>query len=232
MASLQIMSNDMIRIGDWVEMPQANADGDVIDIALHIVKIQNWDKTISTIPTSKFISESFKNWRGMSDSGGRRIKRSLHLDMSSIRFLTDEEVERHSRREVLRDYMRGKRDELAENTTEKADMDPGVIPDVRRLTNAGTFRAYVFHYLKAHPMIHDDMTLIVRQLAPGPKGLPIQIYCFSNDTVWATYETLQADIFDHLIAILPEFGIRAFQEPSGADLDRLAGAKGEGDRRS
>jgi len=231
-ASLQIMSNDMIRIGDWVEMPQANADGDVIDIALHIVKIQNWDKTISTIPTSKFISESFKNWRGMSDSGGRRIKRSLHLDMSSIRFLTDEEVERHSRREVLRDYMRGKRDELAENTTEKADMDPGVIPDVRRLTNAGTFRAYVFHYLKAHPMIHDDMTLIVRQLAPGPKGLPIQIYCFSNDTVWATYETLQADIFDHLIAILPEFGIRAFQEPSGADLDRLAGAKGEGDRRS
>jgi miniconductance mechanosensitive channel len=231
-ASLQIMSNDMIRIGDWVEMPQANADGDVIDIALHIVKIQNWDKTISTIPTSKFISESFKNWRGMSDSGGRQIKRSLHLDMSSIRFLTDEEVERHSRREVLRDYMRGKRDELAENTTEKADMDPGVIPDVRRLTNAGTFRAYVFHYLKAHPMIHDDMTLIVRQLAPGPKGLPIQIYCFSNDTVWATYETLQADIFDHLIAILPEFGIRAFQEPSGADLDRLAGAKGEGDRRS
>ena len=231
-ASLQIMSNDMIRIGDWVEMPQANADGDVIDIALHIVKIQNWDKTISTIPTSKFISESFKNWRGMSDSGGRQIKRSLHLDMSSIRFLTDEEVERHSRREVLRDYMRGKRDELAEYTTEKADMDPGVIPDVRRLTNAGTFRAYVFHYLKAHPMIHDDMTLIVRQLAPGPKGLPIQIYCFSNDTVWATYETLQADIFAHLIAILPEFGIRAFQEPSGADLDRLAGAKGEGDRRS
>ncbi len=231
-ASLQIMSNDMIRIGDWVEMPQATADGDVIDIALHIVKIQNWDKTVSTIPTSKFISESFKNWRGMSDSGGRQIKRSLHLDMSSIRFLTDEEVERHSRREVLRDYMRGKRDELAEYTTKKADMDPGVIPDVRRLTNAGTFRAYVFHYLKAHPMIHDDMTLIVRQLAPGPKGLPIQIYCFSNDTVWATYETLQADIFDHLIAILPEFGIRAFQEPSGADLDRLAGAKGEGDRRS
>ena len=228
-ASLQIMSNDMIRIGDWVEMPQANADGDVIDIALHIVKIQNWDKTISTIPTSKFISESFKNWRGMSDSGGRQIKRSLHLDMSSIRFLTDEEIERHSRREVLREYMRSKRDELAKYTTEKAGMDAGVIPDVRRLTNAGTFRAYVFHYLKAHPMIHDDMTLIVRQLAPGPKGLPIQIYCFSNDTEWANYETLQADIFDHLIAILPEFGIRAFQEPSGADLERLGGSKGERD---
>ena len=231
-ASLQIMSNDMIRIGDWVEMPQANADGDVIDIALHIVKIQNWDKTISTIPTSKFISESFKNWRGMSDSGGRQIKRSLHLDMSSIRFLTDEEIERHSRREVLREYMRGKQDELAKYTTEKAGMDPGVIPDVRRLTNAGTFRAYVFHYLKAHPMIHDDMTLIVRQLAPGPKGLPIQIYCFSNDTEWANYETLQADIFDHLIAILPEFGIRAFQEPSGADLERLGGTQGERERRS
>ena len=225
-ASLQIMSNDMIRIGDWVEMPQANADGDVIDVALHTVKIQNWDKTISTIPTSKFIGESFKNWRGMSESGGRQIKRSLNLDMSTIHFLTDEEIERLSRREVLREYMQRKREELAQHATEKAGMNPDVIPDMRRLTNAGTFRAYVFHYLKAHPMIHDDMTLIVRQLAPGPQGLPIQIYCFSNDTEWATYETLQADIFDHLIAILPEFGIRAFQEPTGTDFGRLRGEAG------
>ena len=231
-ASLQIMSNDMIRIGDWVEMPQANADGDVIDIALHTVKIQNWDKTISTIPTSKFIGESFKNWRGMSESGGRQIKRSLNLDLSSIRFLTEEEIERFSRRELLQGYMEQKREDLALAATEKAGMDPSVIPDVRRLTNAGTFRAYVVQYLKAHPMIHNDMTLIVRQLASGSKGLPIQVYCFSNDTVWANYETLQSDIFDHLIAILPDFGLRAFQEPSGADLERLGGSKEERDRRS
>ena len=223
-ASLQIMSNDMIRIGDWVEMPQANADGDVIDLALHTVKIQNWDKTISTIPTNKFISESFKNWRGMSESGGRQIKRSLSLDMSSIRFLTEEEVERHSRSELLREYIKQKREDLAQHTKEKVGMDPDVIPSTRRLTNVGTFRAYVFNYLKSHPMIHDEMTLIVRQLEPGPRGLPIQIYCFSNDIVWANYETLQADIFDHLIAILPEFGIRAFQEPAGTDLERLGGA--------
>ena len=223
-ASLQIMSNDMIRIGDWVEMPQANADGDVIDLALHTVKIQNWDKTISTIPTSKFISESFKNWRGMSESGGRQIKRSLSLDMSSIRFLTEEEVERHSRSELLREYIKQKREDLAQHTKEKVSMDPDVIPATRKLTNVGTFRAYVFNYLKSHPMIHDEMTLIVRQLEPGPRGLPIQIYCFSNDIVWANYETLQADIFDHLIAILPEFGIRAFQAPAGTDLERLGGA--------
>ena len=225
-ASLQIMSNDMIRIGDWVEMPQANADGDVIDIALHTVKIQNWDKTISTIPTSKFISESFKNWRGMSESGGRRIKRALNLDMSTIRFLTDEEIERFSRWEVLREHMKQKREELAQHATEKVGLDPEAIPHTRRLTNVGTYRAYLFNYLKAHPVIHDKMTLIVRQLEPGPKGLPIEIYCFSNDTDWVNFEGLQSDIFDHLIAILPEFGIRAFQEPSGTDLERLGTVSG------
>ena len=225
-ASVQIMSNDMIRIGDWVEMPQANADGDVIDIALHTVKIQNWDKTISTIPTNKFISESFKNWRGMSESGGRRIKRSLNLDMSTVRFLTEEEIERFSRLEVLREYVERKRAELVGQATEQPEGDPDVIPHIRRLTNVGTFRAYVFNYLKAHPTIHDGMTLIVRQLAPGPKGLPIEIYCFSNDTEWSNYEGLQADLFDHLIAVLPDFGIRAFQEPAGTDFERLSSVSG------
>ena len=223
-ASLQIMSNDMVRIGDWVEMPQANADGDVIDVALHTVKIQNWDKTISAIPTHKFISESFKNWRGMSESGGRRIKRALHLDMSTVGFLTEDDVERLSRYEVLRDYMREKREELAEHAEQagaQEDGDPNVIPQMRRLTNLGTFRAYVFNYLKAHPRIHDGMTLLVRQLDPGPKGVPIEIYCFSSDTEWVSYEGLQGDIFDHLIAILPEFGLRAFQEPAGSDFGRL-----------
>ena len=221
-ASLQIMSNDMIRIGDWVEMPQSNADGDVVDIALHTVKIQNWDKTITTIPTHKFISESFKNWRGMSESGGRRIKRSLHLDLSTVRFLTAEEVERLSRYELLRDYMKRKREELEEWQARKAAAGEDVVPERRRLTNVGTFRAYVFAYLKEHPLVHVGMTLLVRQLAPTPKGLPIELYCFTTDTAWATYEGIQGDIFDHLIAILPEFGLEAFQEPAGSDFARIA----------
>ena len=218
-ASLQIMSNDMIRIGDWVEMPQANADGDVIDIALHTVKIQNWDKTFSTIPTHRFISESFKNWRGMSESGGRRIKRALHIDVTTVRFLTEEEIEHLSRYELLRTYMRGKQVELAEHAETKAQElaadEDNWLPDQRRLTNIGTFRAYVAAYLAAHEGIHGDMTRLVRQLPPGPQGLPIELYCFTKDTAWASYEAVQADIFDHLLAILHEFGLEVFQEDFG-----------------
>lgn len=225
-ASLQIMSNDMIRIGDWVEMPQANADGDVIDIALHTVKIQNWDKTITTIPTHRFISESFRNWRGMSESGGRRIKRALHLDLSTVRFLADDEIGRLGKYELLREYMAKKQEELERHREEKRAAGDDIVPEVRRLTNAGTFRAYVFNYLEAHPLIHDEMTLLVRQLAPTPKGLPIEVYCFTNDTAWATYEGVQGDIFDHLLAILPEFGLEAFQEPAGSDFARIAGEGG------
>jgi miniconductance mechanosensitive channel len=219
-ASIQIMSNDMIRIGDWVEVPQSNADGDIIDIALHTVKIQNWDKTISTIPTHKFIGESFKNWRGMSESGGRRIKRALNVDVNTVRFLTDEELERLSRFEVLREYMKEKRAALADHAAASDGADD-VIPERRRLTNIGTFRAYVFNYLKAHPTIHDSMTLLVRQLPLGPQGVPLEIYCFSNDTDWGNYETLQGDIFDHLLSLLPEFGLKAFQEPAGSDFRKL-----------
>jgi len=217
-ASIQIMSNDMIRIGDWVSMPQANTDGDVIEIALHTVKIQNWDKTISTIPTHKFISESFKNWRGMTESGGRRIKRSLRLDMNSVRFLSDDEIERLSRYETLREYMIEARRKIESYNAAKATGEPGIIPEIRRLTNLGTFRLYVLHYLKANPRVSQEMTVLARQLEPGPKGVPIEIYCFSSDTAWANYEGLQADLFDHLIAILPEFGLKAFQEPSGSDF--------------
>jgi miniconductance mechanosensitive channel len=220
-ASIQIMSNDMIRIGDWVEVPQSNADGDIIDIALHTVKIQNWDKTISTIPTHKFIGESFKNWRGMSESGGRRIKRAIKLDVNTIRFLTEDEIENLSRFEVLRDYMKQRKGSLAEHAASHAAADSDSIPERRGLTNIGTFRAYVVNYLKAHPMIHSDMTLLVRQLDPGPQGVPIEIYCFSNDTDWVNYEDLQGDIFDHLFALLPEFGLRAFQEPTGSDFAKL-----------
>ena len=223
-ASVQIASNDMIRIGDWVSVPQAGCDGEVIDIALHTVKVQNWDKTISTVPTNKFISESFKNWRGMSESGGRRIKRSLRLDMNSVRFLSDEETEELSRRELLHEYMRDSVDRIARYNDAKAAGNPGVIPEIRRLTNLGTFRVYVQKYLEAHPKTHKGMTLMSRQLAPGPEGVPIEVYCFSNDTAWANYEAFQADIFDHLIAIIPEFGLRAFQAPGGSDFSRaLAG---------
>ena len=219
-ASVQIASNDMIRIGDWVSVPQAGCDGEVIDIALHTVKVQNWDKTISTVPTNKFISESFKNWRGMSESGGRRIKRSLRLDMNSVRFLGDEEIEELSRRELLHDYMRDSVGAIARYNSEQAAGNPEVIPEIRRLTNLGTFRVYVQKYLEAHPKTHKEMTLLTRQLAPGPEGVPIEVYCFANDTAWANYEGFQADIFDHLIATLPEFGLRAFQSPGGSDFNR------------
>ena len=219
-ASVQIMSNDMIRIGDWIEMPQAHADGDVIDIALHTVKIQNWDKTISAIPTHKFISESFKNWRGMSESGGRRIKRSIYLDMNSVHFLSEDELARLSRFEFLHEYLGAKQKDL-EIANARQMSGKGIKPDSRRLTNVGTFRAYVWHYLRGHPKIHQEMTLLVRQLQPGTQGLPLEIYCFSNDTNWANYEGLTADIFDHLISSLPEFGLDVFQEPAGRDLKIL-----------
>ena len=225
-ASIQIASNDMIRIGDWVSVPQAGSDGEVIDIALHTVKVQNWDKTISTIPTNKFITESFKNWRGMSESGGRRIKRSLRLDMNSVRFLTDDEIGELSRRELLQDYMRESVAAITRYNEEKAAGNPGVIPEIRRLTNLGTFRVYVQKYLEAHPKTHKDMTLLTRQLAPGPEGVPIEVYCFSNDTAWANYEGFQGDIFDHLIATLPEFGLRAFQAPGGSDFRKALGGRG------
>ncbi len=223
-ASIQIATNDMIQLGDWIEMPQAGVDGDVIDVALHTVKVQNWDKTISTIPTYKFIGESFKNWRGMSDSGGRRIKRSVQLDLNSIRFFSAEEVARLEEWGLLRDYLAQKSETLGQYNSE-AGRNPKINADIRRLTNVGTFRAYVLAYLKAHPKIHDrGYTFIVRQLAPTASGLPIEIYCFSNDQDWTRYEAIQSDIFDHIFAIVPEFGLRLFQDPTGADFTRLASA--------
>ncbi len=216
-ASIQIASNDMIRIGDWVEMPKYGADGDVIEIALHTVKIQNWDKTVTTIPTHAFSSDWFRNWRFMSESGGRRIKRDLFLDQGTIRFLTAEEADRFKRFDLLRDYIGSKEAELAEanRPIEEAHEDP---VNARRLTNVGTFRAYVFNYLKSDPRINQDMTLLVRQREPTPDGLPIQIYCFTATTKWGEYEGIQSDIFDHILAIVPEFGLRVFQHPSGQDV--------------
>ena len=218
-ASVQLTSNDMLRVGDWIEMPALNADGDVIDIALHTVKVQNWDKTITTIPTHRLISESFKNWRGMAEAGGRRIKRSIFIDQNGIRFLTGEEKNAFRRFQLLDEYLGHKQAELGEwnAAIEKAGRDE---VNARRVTNIGTFRAYVVEYLRANSHITKDMTLLVRQLDPTPKGLPIEIYCFTNTTDWNAYEDIQSDIFDHMLAILPEFGLRPFQEPSGLDLQR------------
>ncbi len=218
-ASIQITSNDIVRIGDWVEVPHVDANGAVIDIDLHTVRVQNWDKTISTIPTQRFIGEAFKNWRGVSESGGRRIKRAILIDVNSVRFLANEEVLALSRRELLRTYVGEKLDQMARHAA-AAGGEGGDIPSTTPLTNLEIFRTYVEGYLQAHPLTHKDMILMVRQLAPGPHGAPIEIYCFSNDTGWSNYEAFQSQIFDHLFAILPAFGLRAFQERSGSDLPR------------
>ena len=219
-ASVQLTAQDMVRVGDWIEMPQFGADGDVVDVQLHTVKVQNWDKTITTIPTHRLITDSFKNWRGMSQAGARRIKRSIFLDVSSIRFQTQDEVDHFTRFALLKDYIENKEQELAGyNEGLATEVDAEV--NRRRLTNAGTFRAYAYNYLKNHPKIHTGMTLIVRQLGPGPEGLPLEIYCFTNTTEWADYEDIQSDIFDHLLAIVPEFGLRLFQKPAGSDLANL-----------
>jgi miniconductance mechanosensitive channel len=221
-ASLQIASNDMLRVGDWIEMPSQGADGDVIDISLHTVKVQNWDKTISTIPTHRLISESFRNWRGMSESGGRRIKRAILLDQTSVRFLDHDERQRLRRIALIDEYLDQQRRELEDYNAqlEAGGKDP---VNNRRATNLGTFRAYVTAYLRSHPGVNQDMTLMVRQLDPTPLGLPMQVYCFAADVGWVPYENLAGDIFDHLLAVLPEFGLRIYQQPGSGDVTRALG---------
>lgn len=222
-ASVQISYNDIIRVGDWVEMPQLNADGEVIDIALHAIKVQNWDLTISTIPTRRFITDSFKNWRGMQESGGRRIKRSLYLDQNSVHFLSAKEIDHLRQFALLDDYLHDKLGELAEWNRRIAERGEAPL-NQRRVTNIGTFRIYIECYLRQHRRIHQGMTLMTRQLAPTADGLPLELYCFTNTTAWGEYEAIQSDIFDHLLAIVPEFGLRVFQHPSGVDLHNWATA--------
>jgi len=219
-ASLQISSNDLFKIGDWIEAPQFGADGDVVDIALHAVKIQNWDKTISIIPTHKLIDSAFRNWRGMSESGGRRIKRSLFIDMNSIRLCTEEMLDKFMRFEILTEYINGKIKEVTDHN-ESNKINTAELINGRRLTNVGTFRAYIEAYLQNNSKIHPEMTFLIRQLEPTSRGLPIQIYVFTNDTDWVRYEGIQADIFDHLLAIIPEFGLKVFQSPTGKDFSKL-----------
>jgi len=223
-ASMQIASSNMVRVGDWIEMKNLDANGDVTEIALYTVKVQNFDRTITTIPIRKLITEPMKNYRGMQESGGRRIKRALFIDQNSIRFLTDDERAKMASVDWLTDYLPKKAKEIAEWNNKLGDRAKNPV-NTRRFTNIGTFRAYVENYLRNHPGIHKGMTLLVRQMDPTPAGLPLEIYCFTNTTVWASFEQIQSDIFDHLYAVLPEFGLSAFQNPSGKDFRKLVVAE-------
>lgn len=219
-ASVQLASNDMLRVGDWISMPSADADGDVIDVALHTVKVQNWDKTISTIPTWRLISESFQNWRGMQDSGGRRIKRALHVDATRVGYLDDDALARLRKSRLLDEYLERKRTDIDKWNSDLGES--GTVPiNQRRLTNLGTFRAYAQAYIDAHPDIHPSMTRMVRVLDPTPQGIPVEVYCFTKTTAWLDYERIQGDLFDHLITILPEFGLALYQQPAGTDFAAL-----------
>ncbi|RLD69996.1 MAG: mechanosensitive ion channel family protein [Bacteroidetes bacterium] len=219
-ASIQLSANKMVNVGDWISMPKYNADGDVIDISLNTVKVQNWDKTIATIPTYALVSESFNNWKGMEDSGGRRIKRSINIDMNSVTFLDEAQIEKLGNFHLLKDYISNKQKEIAEYN-KSLQLEEGTVTNGRKMTNLGTFRKYLEEYLQHHPMISNEMTFLVRHLQPTDKGLPVEIYVFSKDQAWANYEAIQADIFDHTLAILPEFDLHVFQSPSGGDFQKL-----------
>ncbi len=221
-AGIQLSANDMLKLGDWLEMPKYGADGAVIDIGLTTVKVRNWDNTITTIPTWSLVSDSFKNWSGMSASGGRRIKRSLNIDTTSIHFLDEREQQRLIQARLLRPYMDSRYQEISEWNQQNA-ADHSVL-NLRKMTNIGTFRAYLQEYLRNHPRLRKDMTMMVRQLAPDANGLPIEIYCFTSTVVWAEYESIQADIFDHIFAVVDEFGLRIHQSPTGNDIRSLAAA--------
>ena len=220
-AGVQLAGNDMLRVGDWLQMDQVGADGAVVDMALNTVKIRNWDNTITTIPTWRLMSDSFKNWRGMSESGGRRIKRSLRIDTESIRFLSEAEIRELSRVQLLAPYLHSKMAEITtynhDFSTQAPEMADEVV-NLRQLTNIGTYRAYVNLYLRAHPKLRKDMTLMARMMEATAEGTPLEVYAFTDTTAWQEYEAIQGDIFDHLMAILPEFGLRAFQYPSGSDV--------------
>ncbi|MFU8780347.1 MAG: mechanosensitive ion channel family protein [Kiritimatiellia bacterium] len=216
-AGIQLSANRMLSVGDWLEMPKYNADGDVIEITLTTVKVRNWDCTITTVPTYALISEAFKNWRGMTDAGGRRIKRSIFLDMTSIHFLAPEEIQHLRRMQLITDYIDQKQQEIEADNQAKG-IDPASPANGRHLTNIGVLRAYLVTYLKNHTGLRQNMIQIVRQLQPTPQGIPLEIYAFTADTGWVAHEGVQSDIFDHILAVIPEFGLRIYQTPSGTDL--------------
>lgn len=219
-ASIQLTANDMVKIGDWISMPSHRADGDVIEVTLNTVKVQNWDKTISTIPTYALVSESFSNWRGMEESGGRRIKRHINIDMKSVKFCSAEMIEKFKKIQYIKNYIEEKEQEITEYNKQN-NIDETISVNGRRLTNFGTFRYYLEEYLGDHPNIHNDMTFLVRQMQPSELGIPIEVYVFSKDQAWSNYEKIQSDIFDHILAVIPEFELSVFQNPTGDDFNKL-----------
>ena len=220
-AGIQLIANKMVAPKDWIEMPKYGADGDVLEITLTTVKVQNFDNTITTIPTYALINESFKNWRNMNLSGGRRIKRYVNIDLGSIKFCSSEMLERLKRIQLINQYIQNRQEEILVYN-KKHQVDESTLVNGRRLTNIGIFRSYVEAYLRQHPVINKDMTFLIRQLSPSENGLPIEIYVFCKDTNWTAYEAIQADIFDHILAVVPEFDLRVFQEPSGSDFQKIA----------
>lgn len=217
-AGIQLSANNMLKLGDWLEMPKYGADGAVIDIGLTTVKVKNWDNTITSMPTYALVSDSFKNWSGMSASGGRRIKRSIFIDTTSIHFLSEEQQDKLQQAKLLNPYLVKRNHEIEEYNQHLSN---DFVLNQRQMTNIGTFRIYLAEYLRNHPMIRDDMTMMVRQLEPGAQGLPLEIYCFTNTVVWLEYEGIQSDIFDHIFAIVGEFGLRVYQSPTGNDVRSL-----------
>ena len=220
-SGVQLSANRMLGVGDWIEMPKYGVDGDIMEVGLTTVKIRNFDKTITTIPTQSLINESFKNWRGMTETGGRRIKRSVHIDISSVRFCDGEMLERYAKIQYISSYIEEKRTQLSQHN-QQANIDSSTLVNGRHLTNLGTFRAYIEAYLRNHPKISKDLTLLVRQLQPTAHGLPIEIYAFTNDTNWINYEGIQADIFDHILAAATGFDLQIFQDPTGADFQAIS----------
>lgn len=219
-ASIQVTTNDMVRVGDWIEMPKYGADGDVIEINLNTVKVQNWDKTITTIPTYYLITDSFKNWRGMQNAGGRRIKRAINVKISSIRYLTSDEIDRLKKIQLLKPYIEERQEEI-DRYNEQTQADRTMPVNGRNMTNVGLFRQYINRYTQSHPQIRQDMTLLVRQLQPTEHGLPIELYMFTADTRWAIYEGIMSDIFDHLLAAIKYFELEVFEAPASDDIRSL-----------
>jgi len=219
-ASIQVTTNDMVRIGDWITMPKYGADGDVLEINLTTVKVQNFDKTITTVPTYSLISDSFQNWRGMQNSGGRRIKRSVTIKQTSVRFLEENELETFKKIQGIASYIDKAQAEITEHNT-RLELDRSLRVNGRNLTNAGLYRKYIEWYLLSHPGINKDMSLMVRQLAPSSKGLPFEIYTFTNTVVWRDYENIMSDIFDHLISATKYFDLQIFEDVAGSDADAL-----------
>ena len=219
-AGIQLSANDMLRPGDWITMTKYGADGTVIEVTLNSIKVRNFDNTITMIPPYALVSDSFQNWRGMQESGGRRVKRSINIDMNSVRFCTPEMLEKFRKIALLTEYVDTKQQEL-ETYNKEHNIDGSILVNGRRQTNLGVFRAYLVNYLKSNPDVNKDLTCMVRQLQPTEKGIPMELYFFAATTVWIPYEGIQADVFDHILAILPEFGLQVFQEVSGSDLRHL-----------